>query len=74
MSTLIEAPRTTGLPRGARGIREGGLLAGVHRPCPDHHEPDCPCVATAADGHMVFHCEAGDHHFTAHSPAVSRGR
>lgn len=69
MSTLIDAPRTTGMPFGTRAVRPGGMLAGVHRPCPDHHAPECPCVATTPEGHMVFRCGPGGHHFTAHAPS-----
>lgn len=73
MSTLIEAPRTSTLPAGAALVREDGLLTGVRRHCPDHHAPQCPCVASAPDGRMVFWCGPGNHHFTAH-PGVADSR
>ena len=73
MSTLIDAPVRTGLPAGAVAVQNGWLLAGVHRPCLGHHSDNCPCVATTPEGHMVFWCEAGGHHFTARTaPLRSR--
>jgi hypothetical protein len=53
------------LPAGALPVRAGGLLAGVRRPCPDH-STDCGCVGRAADGRLLFWCEFGEHHVTAH--------
>ncbi len=65
MSTaVIRRTRDAGLPWGAVAIREGGLLAGVRRPCREHG-CDCACVARTGEGRLVFRCDAGDHHFTA---------
>jgi len=38
----------------------------VHRPCP-HHGGDCACVGRSGDGRLIFWCECGVHHVTAHS-------
>jgi hypothetical protein len=74
MSTLIDAPRRSGLPAGAVAVRHGWLLAGVNRPCLDHPGAgSCPCVATTREGRMVFWCDAGDHHFTARASAPAGG-
>jgi hypothetical protein len=54
------------LPDGAAPVRAGGLLAGVCRPCPEHHS-DCSCVGRTAEGHLVFWCPCGGHHVTAHA-------
>jgi hypothetical protein len=61
---VIGRGRATDLPGWAVAIREGGLLAGVRRPCCAHDE-DCACVGRTGDGHLVFWCPAGEHHFTA---------
>ena len=53
------------LTDGALAVRAGGLLAGVRRPCPDHGT-DCRCVARANGGQLLFWCEFGEHHVTAH--------
>ncbi len=62
---LIRA-RSNELPAGAFPVRSGGLLAGVHRPCPEHGG-ECACVGRSGDGKLIFWCECGDHHVTAHS-------
>lgn len=71
MSTLIDAPRRSGLPAGAVAVRHGWLLAGVNRPCLDHPGDSCACVATTPEGRMVFWCASGEHHFTARPSAPS---
>lgn len=48
-----------------------GLLAGVHRPCPEHHA-DAACVACTDEGNLVFWCARGDHHFTAPARSAER--
>jgi hypothetical protein len=70
MSTITSLPspvRTAeDLPMGAVRVRPGGLLASVHRPCPDHVGPESSCVGRHTDkGCLVFWCEQGSHHFTA---------
>lgn len=65
MSTaVVQRNRTDALPVGAIAIRDGGLLAGVRRPCREHGR-DCACVARTPEGRLVFWCEGADHHFTA---------
>lgn len=58
--------RAGDLPSGAVPVRSGGLLAGVHRPCPDHGG-DCTCVGRSGEGKLIFWCECGEHHVSAHS-------
>lgn len=52
------------LPKGAHAVQDGGLLAGVRRPCREH-AVDCRCVGRTPEGHLVFWCEAAEHPFTA---------
>jgi hypothetical protein len=61
---LIERVPRAALPQGVVAIREGGLLAGVRRPC-CAHDADCACVGRTREGRLVFWCPAGGHHFSA---------
>ncbi len=56
--------RSATLPSGAVAIRPGGLLSGVRRVCAGHG-CECPCVSHAANGQLLYWCEAGQHHLTA---------
>ncbi|MFN8110449.1 MAG: hypothetical protein U0Y82_11490 [Thermoleophilia bacterium] len=69
MTTLIAPATASELPEGSTPARADGLLVGVQRPCPDHDAPRCACVGSTSDGHMVFWCPAGAHHFSAHPRA-----
>lgn len=64
MSTAVIQKSAVALPEGAVAVREGGLLAGVRRPCRDHG-CDCGCVGRMTDGRLVFWCASAGHHFTA---------
>lgn len=63
-STAALMERTDNGIRFGTPINTEGLLAGVHRPCPQHRR-DADCVAQTAEGRLIFWCQAGEHHFTA---------
>lgn len=64
MSVAVEIRRPARLPADTVEVRPGGLLAHVHRPCPEHGH-DGSCVARSErDACLVFWCASGEHHFT----------
>ena len=73
MTTLAIARsiKSDALPPGAVGVRPGGLLSHVRRPC-GAHQVDAYCVGRSSDGSgLVYWCAEGRHHLS--SPRESAG-
>lgn len=64
MSVIACSPTALDLPAGSVEIPSDGLLARVHRPCPEH-EREAHCVGRRYDDPcLVFWCPSGEHHFS----------
>lgn len=64
--SVITLPAAASLPAGVLPVNPHGLLAHVHRPCPEHGG-EAVCVGRVQDERcMSFWCERGEHHFRTH--------
>jgi hypothetical protein len=59
--TRLNADRR--LPEGVAPVAAWGLLARVHRDCPEHGG-ECGCVGRHEEHGLVFWCEREGHHFS----------
>lgn len=62
--SVMTHPGVLALPYGAMPVAEDGLLSHVHRPCPDHAGESMCVGRDESEGHLVFWCERGEHHFS----------
>jgi hypothetical protein len=63
MTVITRTTADRRLPEGVAPVAEWGLLARVHRDCPEHGG-ECACVGRHEDHGLVFWCGREEHHFS----------
>ena len=63
MTVITRTTADRRLPEGVAPVAEWGLLARVHRDCPEHGG-ECACVGRHEEHGLVFWCAREEHHFS----------